>query len=69
MVICMSEPEYSDAKEMSKRHAVLCVVHCMGAAAVALVWFQAMGLGDAALLPIRGTDHQVTELHAVQSAM
>ena len=65
----MPEPEYSDAREMSKRHAVQCVVQCMGVAAVAPVRFQATGLGDAALLPIRGTGHQMKELHAMQSAV
>ena len=65
----MPKPEYSDAKGMSKRHAMLYVVQCMGAAAVAPVRFWATGLGDAALLPIRGTGHQVTEMHAVQSVV
>ena len=65
----MREPEYSDAKEMSKKHAVLCVVQRGGATAVAPVRFLAMSLGDDALLPIQRTSHQVMELHAVQSAV
>ena len=65
----MREPEYSDAKEMSKKHAVLCVVQRGGAAAVASVRFWATSLGDATLLPIQGTGHQVMELHDVHSTM
>ena len=46
-----------------------CNVQCVGTAVVALVWFWATGSGDAVLLPISGTGHQVLELHAVQSVV